>query len=64
MLKLERSRVVGELHTGLVEDMHGCMLAFERPFFVIYSSGTFGGCGVDLCSFSDEVCGFHIGILS
>jgi hypothetical protein len=64
MLKLERSRAVGELHTELVGDMHGCMLAFERPFFVIYSSWTVGGCGGDLCSFSDEVRGFHIGVLS
>ena len=64
MLKLEKSRVVGELHTGLVGDMHGCMLVFEKPFFVIYSNGTFGGCGGGLYSLSDEVRAFQFGVLS
>jgi hypothetical protein len=64
MLKSERSRVVGELHTELVGDMHGCMLAFEGPFFFIYSNSTFGGCGGGLCSLSDEVPDFHFGVLS
>lgn len=56
--------MVGELHTELVGDMHGCMLVLERPFFVIYSRGTFGGCGGGLCSLSDEVRDFHFGVLS